>query len=161
VQRLDAALEHFARAAQPGVGVNMTGSLAVAPGAGAAGGLGFGLLLLGGTRLAGIATIAELTGLTDAIGSVDLVVTGEGSFDWQSLAGKVVAGLAGMAGAHARPCVVLAGRVEVGRREFAALGVSAAYAITDGVDPAEALAHPAEHLRALAARVARNWSHGV
>jgi glycerate kinase len=161
VQRLDAALEHFARAAQPGVGVNMTGSVAVAPGAGAAGGLGFGLMLLGATRLAGIATIAELTGLTDAIGSVDVVLTGEGSFDWQSLAGKVVAGVATMAGEHARPCLVLAGRVEVGRREFAALGVSAAYAVTDEVDAAEALAHPAEHLRALAARVARSWSHSM
>lgn len=161
VQRLDAALEHFARAAQPGVGVNMTGSVAVAPGAGAAGGLGFGLMLLGATRLAGIATIAQLIGLTDAIGSVDVVVTGEGSFDWQSLAGKVVAGVARMAGEHARPCLVLAGRVEVGRREFAALGVSAAYAVTDEVDAAEALAHPAEHLRTLAARVARNWSRVV
>ena len=158
VQRLDAALEHFARAAQPGVGLNMTGSLAIAPGAGAAGGLGFGLMLLGATRLAGIATVTELTGLADAVGTVDLVVTGEGSFDWQSLAGKVVAGVAAVAGEHARPCLVLAGRVEVGRREIAALGVSAAYAITDEVDPAEALARPAEHLRTLAARVARSWS---
>jgi hypothetical protein len=48
--------------------------------------------------------------------------------------------------------------VEVGRREIAALGVSAAYAITDEVPAADALAHPDEHLRALAARVARNWS---
>jgi glycerate kinase len=159
VQRLDAALEHFARAAQPGVGLNMTGSVAIRPGAGAAGGLGFGLMLLGATRLAGIATVADLTGLTSAVGSVDVVITGEGSFDWQSLAGKVVAGVATLAGEHGRPCLVLAGRVEVGRREFSALGVSAAYAITDEVEPDEALARPAEHLRALAARVARNWSH--
>jgi glycerate kinase len=161
VQRLDAALEHFARAAQPGVGLNMTGSVAIAPGAGAAGGLGFGLMLLGATRLAGIATVAELTGLTAAVGTVDLVITGEGSFDWQSLAGKVVAGVAAAAGEHARPCLVLAGRVEVGRREIAALGVSAAYAITDEVPAADALAHPDEHLRALAARVARNWSRSM
>jgi glycerate kinase len=159
VQRLDAALEHFARAAQPGVGLNMTGSVAIAPGAGAAGGLGFGLMLLGAGRVAGIATVAELTGLTAAVGTVDVVVTGEGSFDWQSLAGKVVAGVAALAGEHARPCLVLAGRVEVGRREFSALGVSAAYAITDEVAPADALARPAEHLRALAGRVARSWSH--
>jgi glycerate kinase len=159
VQRLDAALEHFARAAQPGVGLNMTGSVAIAPGAGAAGGLGFGLMLLGATRLAGIATVAELTGLTTAVGTADVVITGEGSFDWQSLAGKVVAGVATLAGEHARPCLVLAGRVEVGRREFSALGVSAAYAVTDEVEPDEALARPAAHLRALAARVARSWSH--
>jgi glycerate kinase len=143
------------------VGHKNTGSVANAPGAGAAGGLGFGLMLLGATRLAGIATVAELTGLTAAIGTVDVVITGEGSFDWQSLAGKVVAGVAAAAGEHARPCLVLAGRVEVGRREIAALGVSAAYAIIDEVPATDALARPAEHLRALAARVARSWSHGV
>ncbi len=61
----------------------------------------------------------------------DVVVTGEGSFDWQSLRGKVVAGVAGAALAQGRGCVVLAGRVEVGRREFAATGVSAAYSVVD------------------------------
>ena len=160
VQRLDAALERFARAAQPGVGLNMAGSPAVAPGAGAAGGLGYGLLLLGATRVAGIATVLELTGLAAAAGRVDVVVTGEGCFDWQSLQGKVVAGVAAAATAAARPCVVLAGRVEVGRREMAALGVESAYAVTDLTgSAAEAQARPAEHLRALAARVARAWSH--
>lgn len=159
VQRLDAALEHFARAAQPGVGLNMPGSAAVLPGAGAAGGLGFGLLLLGAKRVAGIATVAELTGLSAAIGTVDLVVTGEGCFDWQSLSGKVVAGVAAAAGEHARPCLVLAGRVEVGRREMAALGVAGAYSLVDFLGSEQAAQAPAfNNLAALAARVAGNWS---
>jgi glycerate kinase len=159
VQRLDAALEHFARLARPDVGVNMNGSPAIAAGAGAAGGLGYGLLLLGAERVAGIATVIALTGLVAAAGSVDVVVTGEGCFDWQSLQGKVVAGVAAAATSVARPCVVLAGRVEVGRREMATLGVESAYSVAEQAgSPAAAMERPARHLQALAARVARTWS---
>ncbi|MGQ0464282.1 MAG: glycerate kinase family protein [Sporichthyaceae bacterium] len=156
VQRLDAALEHFARTAQPGVGLNMSGSLAVAPGAGAAGGLGYGLMLLGAQRVPGIATVVEMTGLADQIARAHLVLTGEGCLDWQSLTGKVVSGVAAAATEYGVPCVVLAGRVEVGRRETAALGVASAYAVDDLVGPAPG--NPAEALQALAARVATNWS---
>jgi glycerate kinase len=159
VQCLDAALEHFARASQPGVGVNMSVSRAVLPGAGAAGGLGFGLLLLGARRVPGIATIITLTGLPEAIASADLVITGEGCLDWQSRAGKVVSGVAAAATEHGRPCVVLAGRVEVGRRELAALGVAAAYAVAESAGgPESAQVQPAEQLALLAARVALSWS---
>jgi glycerate kinase len=159
VQRLDAALEHFARAAQPDVGLNMTGSLAIAPGAGAAGGLGYGLLLLGGQRVPGIASVVELTGLAAAAGAVDVVVTGEGCFDWQSLQGKVVSGVAALAMEVARPCVVLAGQIEIGRREMAALGVESAYSVAEHAGSAEAaMAAPAEQLAPLAAHVARVWS---
>lgn len=159
VQRLDAALEHFARAIQPGVGLNMAGSLAIAPGAGAAGGLGYGLLVVGGRRVPGIDTVLELTGLGAAAAAVDVVVTGEGCFDWQSLQGKVVSGVAALAMAVARPCVVLAGQVEVGRREMAALGVESAFALTEIAGSADAAITDAEtHLTALAARVARAWS---
>lgn len=159
VQRLDAALEHFARAAQPRVGLNMPGSFAVAPGAGAAGGLGYGLSLLGGQRVAGIGTVVELTGLANTAAEVDVLVTGEGCFDWQSLQGKVVSGVAALAMDVARPCVVLAGQVELGRREMAALGVESAYSVADAAgSPEAAMAAPAEHLAALAARVARAWS---
>ena len=159
VQRLDAALEHFARAAQPGVGLNMSGSLAVAAGAGAAGGLGYGLLLLGAQRVPGIATVLDITGLAVTAGAVDVIVTGEGCFDWQSLQGKVVSGVAGLAMQVARPCVVLAGQVEVGRREMAALGVESAYSVAEHAgSAAAAMAEPAAHLESLAARVARAWS---
>lgn len=159
VQRLDAALEHFARAAQPDVGLNMGGSLAVAAGAGAAGGLGYGLLLLGGRRVPGIATVLETLGLAAAAARSDVIVTGEGCFDWQSLQGKVVSGVATLAMEVARPCIVLAGQVEVGRREMAALGVESAYSVSEQAgSPAAAMADPAVHLAALAGRVARTWS---
>ncbi len=133
------------------------GAGAVRPGAGAGGGLGFGLLLLGAERVAGAAMTVEATGLAGRAAAVDLVVTGEGAFDWQSLRGKTVAGVARAAQETGRPVVVLAGRVEVGRRDLANAGIDAAYAIAD-LPPGEVGHTPAESLAALASRVARTWS---
>jgi glycerate 2-kinase len=123
------------------------------PGAGAGGGLGLGLMLLGARRVAGVDVVREAVGLDDELADCDLAVTGEGSFDWQSLRGKVITGLAAAASDHAKPLVVLAGRVEVGRREYAALGITEAYVVgqEERVGPAEALARAA-------ARVAAQWS---
>ena len=64
-------------------------------------------------------------------GRRDLLLTGEGAFDWQSLRGKVVAGVARVGQASGRPTVVLAGRVEVGKRELANAGIDSAYGIVD------------------------------
>ena len=125
------------------------------PGAGAAGGLGFALLARGAAQVPGVQLVAEAVGLTAA--GADLVITGEGSFDWQSLRGKVVAGVAALALEEAVPCVVLAGRCSVGRREAAAAGVEASYSLVDLVGEQAALAEPVESLTALAARVAGQW----
>jgi glycerate kinase len=135
---------------------------AVALGAGAAGGLGYALLHLDAVRVPGIATVLDTLGFAALVADADLVVTGEGSFDWQSLRGKVVSGVAETALAHGRACVVLAGRVEVGRREYAATGVSGAFAVVDdliarGLPESAALERPAEHLASLAERAARTW----
>ena len=135
---------------------------AVALGAGAAGGLGYALLHLGAERVPGIATVLETVRFPDRVREADVVVTGEGSFDWQSLRGKVVSGVAEAALAEGRGCVVLAGRVEVGRREYAATGVSGAYAVVDhlaeqGLPPEAALDDPAARLADLAERAARTW----
>lgn len=127
------------------------------PGAGAAGGLGFALLLLGGTRTAGVELVAEAVGLSDHAAGSDLVVTGEGAFDYSSRDGKVVSGVADAAAGALRPCVVLAGRVDVGAREMRTFGVESAYSMTDLVGDA-ALTDPAGSLATLAARVARTWS---
>ncbi len=127
-------------------------------GAGAAGGLGFALLLLGAKITSGIGLVAEATGLGELAQGADLVVTGEGAFDYSSRAGKVVHGVAQVASAAARPCIVIAGRVDVGAREIRALGIESAYGVTDRVDEAAAMAEPARHLQELAARVARTWS---
>ncbi|MDP4689664.1 MAG: glycerate kinase, partial [Candidatus Nanopelagicales bacterium] len=87
------------------------------------------------------------------------VVTGEGCCDWQSLRGKVVTGVATAALAQSKPVVLIAGKVEVGGQELAAIGVTAAYAVTDthpgGLyredDPAASLARRSEW-------VARQWA---
>lgn len=128
------------------------------PGAGAAGGLGFALLVLGASVRSGIELVAEAVGLPDAAATHDLVVTGEGAFDYSSRAGKVVHGVAQIAQRSALPCLVLAGRVDVGSREMRALGIESAYGMVDYVGEEAALRAPAEQLSALAARVARTWS---
>lgn len=128
------------------------------PGAGAAGGLGFALMLLGGQRVPGIELVAEALELPRRAREADLVLTGEGAFDFSSRSGKVPYGVAEVATAALRPCVALAGRVLVGSREMRTLGMEAAYAAVDLVGEQRALAEPAEALAELAARVARTWS---
>jgi glycerate kinase len=131
---------------------------ALEKGAGAAGGLGYALLLLGATRRPGLQVIADATGLAERIGTVDLVVTGEGAFDASSRGGKVPVALAAMAAEQARPTIVLAGQVGLGSRETRALGVESAYSIVDLVGEQRALGDPAGALADLAERVARTWS---
>ena len=153
VVALESALGHWADL--------LEGHLSVAardrPGAGAAGGLGFAMLAVGGTRVAGVDVVAKAVGLADAIAAADLVLTGEGSFDGQSLRGKVVAGVARAALAQGLPCVVLAGQVSVGRREAATAGVEASYSLVEACGRERALTDPAGALAELAAVVAREW----
>ncbi len=161
VMELEGSLESLVRA----VGRRSDGKdPAVALGAGAAGGLGYALLHLGAVRVPGISTVLETVDLAAHIGRADLVLTGEGAFDWQSMRGKVVSGVAAAALSQGRACVVLAGRVDVGKREYLAIGVSGAYAVLDDLRdrgrPSEtAFGEPAACLADLAERVARTWSH--
>jgi glycerate kinase len=149
---VDASLERLASATDRKV--------ALAKGAGAAGGLGFALLLLGATRVPGIDTVTDAVELPRRAGEADLVITGEGAFDFSSRSGKVPYGVAAVAAGAIRPCVALAGRVLVGSREMRALGVESAYATTDLVGEEASFADPAGSLAALAERVARSWSTG-
>ncbi|MET8199148.1 glycerate kinase family protein [Micromonospora taraxaci] len=160
---LDAALERFAAVLErdlPGC----PAGLGTVPGGGAAGGIGAALLALGGGCESGIGLVTTATRLDDALDTADLVITGEGSFDHQSLRGKVVAGVAGAARDRGVPCVVVAGQVSTGRREAASAGVTDAYSLVEhfggeeggGLDAA--LSRPAEGLRELGARLARQWS---
>ncbi|GAA1561150.1 glycerate kinase [Kribbella sancticallisti] len=127
-------------------------------GAGAAGGLGYALLLLGAERVSGIDLVASLTGLEAKAGQVDLVLTGEGAFDFQSRDGKVISGVAKVANDAMRPCVVLAGKVQIGAREMRTMGVESAYSLVDAVGEEQAFADPHGSLAAVAERVARTWA---
>ena len=82
----------------------------------------------------------------------DLAVTGGASFDWQTLRDSLITEVAGAAVARGVPCVVFAGQVSVGRREAAAVGVDAAYALDGPTGISEAA------LVTLAERVARRWN---
>ena len=148
---VDGLLEELARAAGQ--------RTALEKGAGAAGGLGYALLLLGGERRPGLDLVAAATGLAERARAADLVVTGEGAFDFSSRAGKVPYGVATIAAEAIRPCVALAGAVLVGSREMRALGVESAYSLVDLVGEERAFADAAGSLADLAERVARTWSH--
>jgi glycerate kinase len=147
---VDAALERLAAATDR--------RTALARGAGAGGGLGFALLLLGATRSPGIAVVSEAVGLAERARRADLVVTGEGSFDFSSRSGTVPYGVAAVAAEALQPCIALAGQVLVGSREMRALGIESAYAVVDLVGEQAGFADPAGSLAALAERTARTWS---
>lgn len=127
-------------------------------GAGAAGGIGFALLLLGASREPGIELVSEAVGLLARARAADLVITGEGAFDFSSRSGKVPYGVAEVCSQALRPCVALAGQVLVGSREMRALGIESAYSLVDAVGEERAFADPAGALADLAERVARTWS---
>ena len=147
---VDAALERLAVATDR--------RTALARGAGAGGGLGFALLLLGATRSPGIDVVTRAVGLADRARRADLVLTGEGSFDFSSRSGKVPYGVAAVAAQALQPCVALAGQVLVGSREMRALGIESAYSVVDLVGEQASFADPAGSLAALAERTARSWS---
>jgi glycerate kinase len=147
---LDGVLEAFAEATDRRTSLEK--------GAGAAGGLGFALLLLGATRRPGLDLVADAVDLLGRARTADLVLTGEGAFDFSSRSGKVPYGVATVAAEALRPCIALAGQVLVGSREMRALGIESAYSLVDLVGEEQAFADPAGSLSRLAERVARTWS---
>jgi len=107
VERLDLGLEHLARRFDKDLGHKV----AAVPGAGAAGGMGAAVLaFLGGKLVRGIDYVLETIGFESALIGADIVLTGEGSFDSQSLGGKVLSGVFSRAGAAGVPVDVVCGR---------------------------------------------------
>jgi glycerate kinase len=155
---LDAALTRFSQVLEKDLEFCPPG-LAALPGSGAAGGLGAALLALGGRVESGIGLVWRLAGLDAVLDGADLVITGEGSFDEQSLRGKVVAGVAGAASGRGVPCAVIAGQVSADRREAAQAGVTETHSLVDHFgDLAAALTRPTEGLRQIGGRLARQRS---
>lgn len=154
VMQLEGSLEHFAKIC----GKRPDGKdPAVALGAGAAGGLGYGLMQIGATRISGIEAIMDMLNINGAINDVDLVITGEGCLDDQSLHGKVIAGIAARAAKLGKPCVAVAGQVRLGKREASAAGIDSAYSMSELVGKEQSMNKPQETLTALAARIATTW----
>jgi len=129
VQSLDAALCNYATRIEEQFGM----SVATAPGAGAAGGLGAGLVVFTGAKLTpGFDVVAEAVGLEKAIATADLVFTGEGSVDGQTAQGKAVFGVTTLGAKYHKPVVVLGGAVLAGASDLYAHGMTAALSITPG-----------------------------
>ena len=111
------------------------------PGAGAAGGLGTGLVAFAGAKLSpGAEAVFGIIGLEEKMRGADLVVTAEGRLDAQSAHGKAPAAVARLAKRLGIPCIVLAGDVSTSEEELAALGIAKAYSIRpDGMPLADSM----------------------
>ena len=140
VRELDDALTHFADIIAATTGVDHR----CHAGAGAAGGTGFAALaVLGAEFRPGVALVLELVGFDDRVSDADLVVTGEGALDEQTLHGKAPAGVAAAARAAGVPVVAVCGRNLLTAEALRAAGIAAAYALTDiEPDVARCLAEP-------------------
>ena len=146
VMLLDRALAHTAAVAARDLGADRSEE----PGAGAAGGLGFGLLAFCGGRLRpGVEVVMDAVGFIERLERADLVITGEGAFDEQSLRGKVPAGVIRAAELAGVPRTVLCGVASV-----AVAGVTVR-SLVELVGPDAALADAPRALEALAASASR------
>ncbi|NUR47048.1 MAG: glycerate kinase [Hamadaea sp.] len=146
VEELEAALIRVASVLPEGI--------AETPGAGAAGGLGAAILALGGRLTSGIQLVRDAVGLDDELRRTDLVITGEGSFDEQSLHGKVIDGVAGAGAALGVPVVVIAGRVTAQPAAWRAAGVTRALSLSEEFGLERALGDARGCVRAAATRLA-------
>lgn len=108
IPRLDHALEVYATALEKVTGHRVRDH----KGAGAAGGIGFALLALGAHQREGVGLVAEAVGLSKQLEGADLVLTGEGAIDAQTLSGKTPAGVARLARGANIPVIAFAGRVD-------------------------------------------------
>jgi glycerate kinase len=153
---LDSALRRYARVLEDDLGAD----LAETPGGGAAGGLGAGAIAFLGAELrSGIELVLDLIGFDQAMAGADLVITGEGKIDFQSLRGKAPFGVARAAAEHGLPVVALGGVVEVAERELRAAGFEEARGLTElEPDVDRSIAEAAPLLERLAERVGRVWS---
>lgn len=131
VELLDAALAHFVQVLADEIGPRALRA-AEAPGAGAAGGVGYAAIaVLAATRRPGIDVVLEFTGLADRLAGADLVITGEGSLDEQSLLGKTPVGVARAARLAGVPVVAVCGRSALSPEQVSSSGFRAVHALTE------------------------------
>jgi len=157
VKLLEAGLERWADVAESACGLIARD----APGAGAAGGLGFAALLFLGARMRpGIELLLEMLSFGQRLDGARLVITGEGSLDAQSLHGKAPVGVARAAAGHdpAVPVVAVAGVCTLSAAQLREAGIAAAYALTD-VEPdvSRSIANAGPLVERLAERIADDW----
>lgn len=151
VTLLERALSTWAHVVTAAVGSDHSGR----PGAGAAGGTGFAAsAILGAEITSGIDLVLDLLRFDDALAGADLVVTGEGSLDQQSLAGKAPLGVAAAAGAAGIDVVAVAGICELTEEDLRRHGIRAVHVLSDlEPDPQRSMADAAALLRQVGKRI--------
>ncbi|MFI6289847.1 glycerate kinase [Streptomyces sp. NPDC051018] len=151
VAALDAALAHYASV--------LGAEAAEAPGAGAAGGVGYGALVALGARFRpGIEVMLDVLGFAEALSRATLVITGEGSLDEQTLHGKAPAGVAAAARARGADVVAVCGRLLLAPAALGRAGIRRAYPLLEvEPDPAKCMAMAGELLERVASDIARDF----
>ncbi|MFE6226853.1 MULTISPECIES: glycerate kinase [unclassified Streptomyces] len=157
VETLDAALAHYARVLEQAIGPKAA-ELAASPGAGGAGGIGYGALLLGASFRPGIELMLEVLGFAPALERATLVITGEGSLDAQTLHGKAPAGVAAAARAAGKEVVAVCGRLALPPETLGAAGIRRAYPLSAlEPDPAKSIPNAGPLLEEVASHIARDF----
>ncbi|MEW2296455.1 glycerate kinase [Streptomyces sp. NPDC006743] len=157
VETLDAALAHYAKVLEGAIGARAA-EYAASPGAGAAGGIGYGALILGARFRAGIEVMLDVLGFAPALQRASLVITGEGSLDEQTLHGKAPAGVAAAARAADKEVVAVCGRLALAPEVLGRAGIRRAYALTDiEPDVAKCIADAGPILERVAERIGEHF----
>ena len=159
VQALDSGLQHFAALAARDLGLDIQSPA----GAGAAGGMGGGVLLLPDARLqAGVQIVMEAVGLAEKVQDADLVITGEGRMDAQSVHGKTPIGVAHTAKAFGKPVIAIVGCLREDYEVVYAQGIDAVFPIIRQLGSLEEiLQHGRDNLVSAAQNVARIYQMGI
>jgi len=155
VIKLETALTHFAKLAKESLGKD----LSTYPGSGAAGGVGFALqAFLGAKIVPGAIKVAETIGLNEAIQNCDLVITGEGCLDAQTLHGKTISGILQITQAQCVPVIAIAGMLGKDYQKLYTQGLTAAFSLVNGpVSLDLALQNAATLLRERVQDITRLW----
>ena len=159
VQALDSGLQHFAAIAARDLGLDIQSPA----GAGAAGGMGGGVLLLPDARLqAGVQIVMEAVKLAEKVQDADLVITGEGRMDAQSVHGKTPIGVAHTAKAFGKPVIAIVGCLREDYEVVYAQGIDAVFPIIRQLGSLEEiLQHGRDNLVSAAQNVARIYQMGI
>lgn len=155
-RELDAGLQSFAEVIQKEMGIDISDR----KGAGAAGGMGGGAIaFLGAELIPGIDFMMQALEVEEAISSADLIITGEGKIDHQTLYGKVVAGIARLARKHHKPCIAICGVSELSMEDMKSMGLTDIISMSGGAFTLEeSLGDPA---RVLEEVVSGYFSEGI
>jgi glycerate kinase len=155
LERLEQGLQHWSTIVSEATG----GDDSARAGVGAAGGTGFAALaLLNAEVRPGIELILDLMDFGRRVLGADLVVTGEGSLDEQSLAGKAPIGVARAAASVGVSVVAVAGRLQLSPRRLREAGIAAAYSLTElEPDLDRCIANASPLLRRVGTQIAKDW----